>query len=151
MEGKLAKIEEKLSKAVRGKAPMYKTKDGQGYTSGNQADSVLNDTRTKKMNEYTTIDQLPEDERLEPLELTKKLQERRDLEDRIKQHMRNNKHSYGPDVDKLYLGGRNITGAQTGNEISLVRQSFFRNINQYNVVSQKGRPISKLEQSMLYS
>ena len=148
MEEKLQRIEEKLSEVVRNKRPKnpeYKSKYGNGYTSGKQSDSLL--TRTQMLNQHTAVDVLPEDERIIPdMRLLSKLQKKTALEDRIGSILKKNKHGYHHDQDKIYLGEND--NFETGNETALSRNSFFRDLNKFNVVS--GKRVSPMEQAMLY-
>ena len=97
------------------------------------------------MNQYTHNDILPDDERLEDTRLLNKLQQRAALQQRIHQAVSNTR--YGHDQDKIFLGEEDIP--QTGDEIALSRNSFFADLNKFNV--KNGKRMSNIDQSMLYN
>ena len=150
MEQKLDRIEEKLTKSMLGKNPQpkqYRSKNGNGFTTGKVADSIL--TRSKLLDKHTYSSLPDADERLDHgSDLLAKLQKRNALQDKIRHLTEHGKTKYPNDTDQIYMGKQdNIDSAD---RVAVGRQSFFRNVNQFNVVSQKGRNISKMEESMLY-
>ena len=147
MEEKLNRIQDKITKAMLNKNPkprQYNPKNGNGYTTGKITDSIL--TRSKLLDTHTYSSIPDDDERLDHgSELLAKMQERNSIQDRIRSLTEG---SIMNDTDRLYMGkDDNIDAAD---RVAVGRQSFFRNVNQFNVVSQKGRPISRMEESMLY-
>jgi hypothetical protein len=147
MEEKLDRIQDKITKAMLNKNPkpkQYTPKNGNGYTTGKITDSIL--TRSKLLDTHTYSSIPNDDERLDHgSELLAKMQERNSIQDRIRSLTEG---SIMNDTDRLYMGkDDNIDAAD---RVAVGRQSFFRNVNQFNVVSQKGRPISRMEESMLY-
>ena len=150
MDEKLDRIEEKLTKSMIGKHPQpkeYKSKGGNGFTSGKVTESIL--TRSKLIDKHTFSSIPNDDERLNyGSELLDKMEKRNALQDKIRQLTGESRTKYPNDTDKIYMGKEdNVDGAD---RVSVSRQSFFRNVNQFNVVSQKGRSISKMEEALLY-
>lgn len=147
MEEKLNRIQDKITKAMLNKNPkprQYNPKNGNGYTTGKITDSIL--TRSKLLDTHTYSSMPDDDERLDHgSELLAKMQERNSIQDRIRSLTEG---SIMNDTDRLYMGKDDNVDA--ADRVAVGRQSFFRNVNQFNVVSQKGRPISRMEESMLY-
>ena len=147
MEEKLNRIQDKITKAMLNKNPkprQYNPKNGNGYTTGKITDSIL--TRSKLLDTHTYSSIADDDERLDHgSELLAKMQERNSIQDRIRSLTEG---SIMNDTDRLYMGKDDNVDA--ADRVAVGRQSFFRNVNQFNVVSQKGRPISRMEESMLY-
>jgi len=147
MEEKLNRIQDKITKAMLNKNPkprQYNPKNGNGYTTGKITDSIL--TRSKLLDTHTYSSIPDDDERLDHgSELLAKMQERNSIQDRIRSLTEG---SIMNDTDRLYMGKDDNVDA--ADRVAVGRQSFFRNVNQFNVVSQKGRPISRMEESMLY-
>ena len=145
MEEKLNRIEEKLTKSMVGKHPQVK--NGNGFTSGKVTDSIL--TRSKLLDKHVYSSLPDDDERLDyGSDLLAKMQKRTALQDKIRHLTEGGRTKYPNDIDQIYMGKQdNIDSAD---RVAVGRQSFFRNVNQFNVVSQKGRNISRMEESMLY-
>ena len=147
MEEKLNRIQDKITKAMLNKNPkprQYNPKNGNGYTTGKITDSIL--TRSKLLDTHTYSSIPDDDDRLDHgSELLAKMQERNSIQDRIRSLTEG---SIMNDTDRLYMGKDDNVDA--ADRVAVGRQSFFRNVNQFNVVSQKGRPISRMEESMLY-
>ena len=147
MEEKLDRIEEKLSKALIGKNPQpkeYRPKDGSGFSTGKISDSIL--SRSKLLDQHTYSTLPDDDERLGiGSDLLAKMQKRNAIQDKIR-HLKGD--SRPNDTDNVYMGKDDEVDA--ADLIAVSRQSFFRNVNQFNVISQKGREISRIEENMLY-
>ena len=149
MEGKLSTLKQKLDEKMRGKAPInkdFQSQNGNGFTSGKQSESVI--SKTSIVNQFTGRDILPEDERLDQTYILEKIQRKNKTQDKLNHILRQNKQKYGHDTDRLYMGQDDM--ASTGDEIALSRNSFFKDLNKFNVISKNGRNISPLEQAILY-
>lgn len=151
MDLKIDKIKDILSKQQRLKNPppkVDKPNRGNGYTSGKLANSVL--SRTAIFNQHTAEDVLGgDDERLENSALLKLQQEQFKLSEHIKSLTgKRSNTKFGHDQDRIYMGLAD--DVEAGHDVAVSRQSFFRDQNKFNVVSQKGRQISRMEEAMLY-
>lgn len=133
MDQKIEKIKQTLSEKQRLKDPPpsdYKTKDGSGFHSGKQSESLPYRTILNKYTSYET-EILPDDERIEQTELLKKMKERDVLHGYVNGIIGKNKYNH--DEDKTFLLDKDIP--DTTNEIALSRSTFFKDYNSLNVVS----------------
>ena len=133
MDQKIEKIKQTLSEKQRLKDPPpsdYKTKNGAGFHSGKQTESLPYRTI---LNKYTSFETeiLPDDERVEQTELLRKMKERDILQQYVNGIIGKNKYSH--DEDKTFILDTDIP--DTTNEIALSRSSFFKDYNSLNVVS----------------
>ena len=133
MDQKIEKIKQTLSEKQRLKDPPpsdYKTRNGSGFHSGKQSESLPYRTI---LNKYTSFETeiLPDDERVEQSGLLQKMKERDVLQRYVNSIIGKNK--YNPDEDKTFLLDKDIP--DTTNEIALSRSSFFKDYNSLNVVS----------------
>ena len=119
----------------------------QGYTTGKLSQSSL--SRSALLDQHTYNEIMNDDERLENSALLKLQQEQNSLSEHIKSLTgKRSNIKYGHDQDRIYMGKSD--DVEAGHEVAVSRQSFFRDQNKFNVVSSKGRPISRMVEAMLY-